>query len=139
MFLIRAAGRSRPEILAELERRLRLEPEEEVGVAGGELRDIALLRIPQLFAHLDAVALDQPAGLRRRGRGAVSPEGRRPASRVTTHVLDAVTGRPAAGVAVVLERRGGRRLGAGRGGPDGRRTDGSAGSGRTSSTRGRTG
>ena len=27
-------------------------------------------------------------------------------SRVTTHVLDAVTGRPAAGVAVVLERRG---------------------------------
>jgi 5-hydroxyisourate hydrolase len=29
-----------------------------------------------------------------------------PRSRVTTHVLDAVTGRPAAGVAVVLERRG---------------------------------
>ena len=27
-------------------------------------------------------------------------------SRVTTHVLDAVTGRPAEGVAVVLERRG---------------------------------
>ncbi|MGI3782991.1 MAG: hydroxyisourate hydrolase [Janthinobacterium lividum] len=27
-----------------------------------------------------------------------------PRSRVTTHVLDAVTGRPAAGVAVVLER-----------------------------------
>ncbi|MBB3328974.1 2-oxo-4-hydroxy-4-carboxy-5-ureidoimidazoline decarboxylase [Microlunatus antarcticus] len=62
VFLIRAAGRTRPEILAELERRLRLEPDEEVGVAGTELRDIALLRIPQLFAHLDAVALDQPAG-----------------------------------------------------------------------------
>jgi 5-hydroxyisourate hydrolase len=28
-----------------------------------------------------------------------------PRSRVTTHVLDAVTGRPAQGVAVVLERR----------------------------------
>ena len=62
VFLIRAAGRSRPEILAELERRLRLDPEEEVANAGTELRDIALLRIPQLFAHLDAVALDQPAG-----------------------------------------------------------------------------
>ena len=29
-----------------------------------------------------------------------------PRSKVTTHVLDAVTGRPAAGVAVALERRG---------------------------------
>jgi 2-oxo-4-hydroxy-4-carboxy-5-ureidoimidazoline decarboxylase len=62
VFLIRAAGRSRPEILAELERRLRLDPEEEVAIVGTELRDIALLRIPQLFAHLDAVALNQPAG-----------------------------------------------------------------------------
>jgi len=62
VFLIRAAGRSRPEILAELERRLRLPPEEEVAVVGAELRAIALLRIPQLFAHVDAVALDQPAG-----------------------------------------------------------------------------
>lgn len=63
VFLIRAAGRSRPEILGELERRLRLDPEEEIGVVGTELRDIALLRIPQLFAHLDAVALDHSAGL----------------------------------------------------------------------------
>lgn len=62
VFLIRAAGRDRPEILAELERRLRLTPEEEVDVAGGELRDIALRRIPQLFAHVEAVAFDQPAG-----------------------------------------------------------------------------
>jgi 2-oxo-4-hydroxy-4-carboxy-5-ureidoimidazoline decarboxylase len=62
VFLIRAAGRDRTEILAELERRLRLEPAEEVAVVGTELRDIALLRIPQLFAHLDAVALDQSAG-----------------------------------------------------------------------------
>jgi len=62
VFLIRAAGRDRPEILAELERRLRLPPDEEVAVAAGELRDIALLRIPQLFAHVEAVALDQPAG-----------------------------------------------------------------------------
>ena len=54
VFLIRAAGRSRAEILAELERRLALDPEEEIGIVGAELRDIALLRIPQLFAHLDA-------------------------------------------------------------------------------------
>ena len=53
VFLIRAAGRSRPEILAELRRRLELDPETEVGVVAGELRDIALHRIPQLFAHLD--------------------------------------------------------------------------------------
>lgn len=62
VFLIRAAGRSRPEILGELERRLRLEPAEEIAIVGVELRDIALLRIPQLFAHVEAVAFDQPAG-----------------------------------------------------------------------------
>jgi 2-oxo-4-hydroxy-4-carboxy-5-ureidoimidazoline decarboxylase len=53
VFLIRAAGRGRPEILAELHRRLELDPETEAAVVAGELRDIALLRIPQLFAHLD--------------------------------------------------------------------------------------
>jgi len=53
VFLIRAAGRSRPEILRELHRRLGLDPETEVGVVASELRDIALMRIPQLFAHLD--------------------------------------------------------------------------------------
>jgi 2-oxo-4-hydroxy-4-carboxy-5-ureidoimidazoline decarboxylase len=54
VFLIRAAGRSRPEILAELQRRLQLDPETELGIVGVELTDIALSRIPQLFAHLDA-------------------------------------------------------------------------------------
>ena len=53
VFLIRAAGRSRAEILAELRRRLELDSESEVAVVGDELRDIALLRIPQIFAHLD--------------------------------------------------------------------------------------
>ena len=50
VFLIRAAGRSRPEILAELERRLSLDPDTELEIVGSELRDIALLRIPQLFS-----------------------------------------------------------------------------------------
>ena len=53
VFLIRAAGRGRPEILAELNRRLRLDPEVEIEVVAAELRDIALLRIPQLFGHRD--------------------------------------------------------------------------------------
>jgi 2-oxo-4-hydroxy-4-carboxy-5-ureidoimidazoline decarboxylase len=49
IFLIRAAGRSRPEILAELQRRLLLPPEDEVKVVASELRDIALRRIRQRF------------------------------------------------------------------------------------------
>lgn len=53
VFLIRAAGRSRSEILTELNRRLELDPATEIGIVGSELRDIALLRIPQLFSHLD--------------------------------------------------------------------------------------
>ena len=53
VFLIRAAGRSRAEILAELHRRLELDPEAELQQVAAELRDIALLRIPQLFNHLD--------------------------------------------------------------------------------------
>lgn len=52
VFLIRAAGRTRPEVLAELYRRLQLDPETELGVVAAELRDIALLRIPQLFGRL---------------------------------------------------------------------------------------
>lgn len=50
IFLIRAAGRSRAEILAELTRRLTLDPAEEQAVVGEELRDIALLRLPQVFS-----------------------------------------------------------------------------------------
>ena len=50
IFLIRAAGRSRTEILAELNRRLTLDPDTEISVVADELRDIALLRIPQVFS-----------------------------------------------------------------------------------------
>ena len=49
IFLIRAAGRSRLEILDELHRRLELEPAAEIKVVAAELRDIALRRITQLF------------------------------------------------------------------------------------------
>ena len=30
-----------------------LDPDDELAIVGSELRDIALLRIPQLFGHLD--------------------------------------------------------------------------------------
>ncbi|WP_456789652.1 2-oxo-4-hydroxy-4-carboxy-5-ureidoimidazoline decarboxylase [Cellulomonas sp. P5_C5] len=50
IFLIRAAGRSRTEILAELHRRLGLSDDEEAAVVADQLRQIALLRLPTLFA-----------------------------------------------------------------------------------------
>jgi hydroxyisourate hydrolase len=96
VFLIRAAGRSRAEILAELERRIELPADEETRIVASELRDIALLRL--------ASAVGEPPPTLG-GEQPTTPGSTR--SRVTTHVLDAVTGRPAAGVAVTLERRDG--------------------------------
>jgi 2-oxo-4-hydroxy-4-carboxy-5-ureidoimidazoline decarboxylase len=49
IFLIRAAGRSRSEILAELRRRLELDDATDLQVVGEQLRDIALLRLEKLF------------------------------------------------------------------------------------------
>jgi 2-oxo-4-hydroxy-4-carboxy-5-ureidoimidazoline decarboxylase len=48
VFLIRAAGRSRREILGELHRRLALDDDTEAAIVGSELRDIALLRLAVL-------------------------------------------------------------------------------------------
>ncbi|KGN34145.1 OHCU decarboxylase [Knoellia sinensis KCTC 19936] len=48
VFLIRAAGRSAPEILAELERRLRNDDEVERAEVVDNLRQIALLRLEQV-------------------------------------------------------------------------------------------
>lgn len=50
IFLIRAAGRSRAQILAELERRLDLGDAEELAVVGEQLREIALLRLRTRYA-----------------------------------------------------------------------------------------
>jgi 2-oxo-4-hydroxy-4-carboxy-5-ureidoimidazoline decarboxylase len=50
IFLIRAAGRSRVEILSELHRRLGLSDAEETAEVADQLRQIALLRLPTLFA-----------------------------------------------------------------------------------------
>jgi 2-oxo-4-hydroxy-4-carboxy-5-ureidoimidazoline decarboxylase len=50
IFLIRAAGRSRAEILSELHRRLALSDEAEAAEVADQLRQIALLRLSTLFA-----------------------------------------------------------------------------------------
>ena len=51
VFIIRAAGRTRREILDELTRRLELDNDVELQVVGEQLRDIALLRLEKLFAE----------------------------------------------------------------------------------------
>ncbi|TFD53922.1 2-oxo-4-hydroxy-4-carboxy-5-ureidoimidazoline decarboxylase [Cryobacterium frigoriphilum] len=53
VFLIRAAGRTRAQILAELLRRLQLPDDEEAEIVGQELRDIALLRLEALAGRAD--------------------------------------------------------------------------------------
>ena len=49
VFLIRAAGRSREEILAALNTRLAHTPEEEQAIIGQQLREIAVLRLEGLI------------------------------------------------------------------------------------------
>lgn len=49
IFLIRAAGRSHDEVLDELQRRLLNDPEDEVGEAKQQLREIGLARLRALF------------------------------------------------------------------------------------------
>ncbi len=102
IFLIRAAGRTRAEILAELRRRLTLDDRAELQEVGRQLAEIARLRLRTLFA-------DEP--------GPLGPSTSR--SAVTTHVLDTSVGRPAVGVAVRLENADGL-LGEGRTDADGR-------------------
>jgi 2-oxo-4-hydroxy-4-carboxy-5-ureidoimidazoline decarboxylase len=49
VFLIRAAGRSRAEILAEQTRRMALDDATELTIVGEQLREIALLRLEAMF------------------------------------------------------------------------------------------
>jgi 2-oxo-4-hydroxy-4-carboxy-5-ureidoimidazoline decarboxylase len=49
VFLIRAAGRTRAEIVDELERRLKLDDATELSIVGQELRDIAVLRLESVY------------------------------------------------------------------------------------------
>jgi 2-oxo-4-hydroxy-4-carboxy-5-ureidoimidazoline decarboxylase len=54
IFLVRAAGRSSVEILEFLEQRLGNDPESELEVTTGQLREIAALRLRGLFSVVDA-------------------------------------------------------------------------------------
>jgi 2-oxo-4-hydroxy-4-carboxy-5-ureidoimidazoline decarboxylase len=80
-FVARAAGRDAGELLGLLEERLGLEPPVELARAAAEQRQITGLRIDRML------------------------EDARLVSGLSTHVLDLVRGRPAVGVAVLLERR----------------------------------
>lgn len=59
VFLIRAAGRSRREILAELERRLTLDDDTEAAIVGSELREITLLRLATLARQWQDVSVPE--------------------------------------------------------------------------------
>lgn len=50
IYLVRAAGRSAEEILALLDERLANDPDTEIAVTSGQLREIALLRLEGLFS-----------------------------------------------------------------------------------------
>lgn len=50
IYLVRAAGRSAEEILALLEQRLTNDPDTELAVTAGQLREIAVLRLEGLFS-----------------------------------------------------------------------------------------
>lgn len=54
VFLIRAAGRDRAEIVEELERRLLLDDEQERSIVAQQLREIAVLRVRALGAVAEA-------------------------------------------------------------------------------------
>lgn len=97
VFLIRAAGRSPEQMLTELERRLEQDDETELAEVREQLRQITRLRLEQLLE---------------------SPE--EPMRTLSTHVLDAVTGEPARGVAVAVTTTTGEHLGAGTTDDDGR-------------------
>lgn len=58
VFLIRAAGRSRGEILEELNRRIRLDDNEEFAIVEQQLREIALLRLEKTFASTTSAATE---------------------------------------------------------------------------------
>lgn len=92
VFLVRAAGRTPEELLAELDRRLAGDPAAETQEAAAALADIALHRIRATFAvpHL------------------------------TTHVLDATTGTPAVGVGLTLSTVDGAVVATGTTDADGR-------------------
>lgn len=87
VFLVCASGRSATEILDALRERLGHDPDTERGVVRSELRDIVRLRLARAVDPAEPVPV--------------------PTASLSTHVLDAVAGRPAVGMGVRLDRRTG--------------------------------
>lgn len=105
VFLIRAAGRSPQKMLSELQRRLRHDPATEAAEAVDQLRQIVALRLRGTFEE----ANDLP-----------QREGAPMQSHLTTHVLDASSGDPAADLTVRLHDAEGAQLSEGQTDADGR-------------------
>ena len=101
LFVICAQGKSAAEMLAAVRGRLGNAPREELGIAAVEQMKITELRLakqyPALFADIKLEAAGRRAGaVQQHVAGLRSP--------ITTHILDIALGRPAAHVAVRLER-----------------------------------
>jgi len=96
IFIVCATGKTAAEMLELLRERLPNAPGDELEIAAAEQRKITAIRLAKLLA--------EDSGM----------------SAITTHVLDTSLGRPAAGVAVRLERREGASwIELGRGATDG--------------------
>jgi hydroxyisourate hydrolase len=81
IFIVCATGKSAAEMLGLLRERLPNDADRELEIAAAEQRKITAIRLEKLLSEVTEV------------------------SALTTHVLDTSLGRPAAGVAVTLERR----------------------------------
>eukprot|EP00262_Sarcandra_glabra_P001701 TRINITY_DN11825_c0_g1_i1.p1 TRINITY_DN11825_c0_g1~~TRINITY_DN11825_c0_g1_i1.p1 ORF type:complete len:348 (+),score=54.11 TRINITY_DN11825_c0_g1_i1:90-1046(+) len=118
VFLIRAAGRSTPEILAELKKRYPNRPLVELEIAAQEQMKITELRIAKLFTAKEIAATKHFTGLPTKpgvakasiDKAPRTPRRTRPP--ITTHVLDVSRGSPASGIEVHLEmwKNGTQRL-----------------------------
>lgn len=108
IFLIRAAGRSSEEMLANLEKRLHNDAPAENAMRRVQLQQITVLRLQK------SVTPDSASS--RQDSPAQQPE----RSFVTTHVLDTTHGHPASGIAVDLVNSDGLSVGRGVTDHDGR-------------------
>ncbi len=87
IYIVCATGKTAPDMLAILERRLQNYPSAELIVAEGEQRRITHLRLEKLLAKRSHFGESWSA--------------------ISTHVLDTARGRPAAGISISLEMREG--------------------------------
>ncbi len=113
IYLACATGRDAASLLAFLRQRLANDPDTEWRVVAGELAKINQIRLRALVDSRPSGAV--PVG----SVGPVGPVGS-VGSEISTHVLDAVTGTPASGVVVRLERSGGGEIGRASTSADGR-------------------